>query len=42
MPDGAERTTSFDGEVSWSIGPQGAEIDQSVPLESVRRDADLQ
>jgi hypothetical protein len=42
MPDGGQRTSGFDGEISWSIGPKGAEIDRSVPLESVRRDADLQ
>jgi len=42
MPDGGERVDGFDGEVSWSMGPKGAEIDKSVPLESVRRDADLQ
>jgi hypothetical protein len=41
MPDGGERVDGFDGEVSWSMGPKGAEIDKSVPLESVRRDADL-
>ena len=42
MPDGAERTNGFDGEVSWTSGPKGAEIDKSVPVESVRRDSDLQ
>jgi len=42
MPDGGERTHGFDGQVSWSSGPKGAEIDKSVPVESVRRDADLQ
>ena len=42
MPDGEERVNGFDGEVSWSTGPKGAEIDKSTPLESVRRDADLQ
>ena len=39
MPDGAERTNGFDGEVSWTSGPKGAEIDKSVPVESVRRDS---
>jgi hypothetical protein len=42
MPDGGQRSSGFDGKISWSIGPKGAEIDTSVPLESVRRDADLQ
>lgn len=42
MPDGEERVNGFDGEVSWSTGPKGAEIDESTPVESVRRDADLQ
>ena len=41
-PDGRQRTNGFDGTTSWSIGPKGAEIDKSVPLESVRRDSDLQ
>jgi len=40
--NGEQQTAGFDGEVSWSIGPKGAEIDRSIPLESVRRDADLQ
>jgi hypothetical protein len=42
MPDGEQRVNGFDGEVSWTTGPKGAEIDKSTPLESVRRDADLQ
>jgi len=42
MPNGDHRTDGFDGQVSWSLGPKGAEIDRSTPLESVRRDADLQ
>jgi len=42
MPDGEQRVQGFDGEVSWSTSPKGAEIDKSTPLESVRRDADLQ
>jgi hypothetical protein len=41
-PDGGEITSGFDGAVSWSVGPGGASIDKSIPLESVRRDADLQ
>jgi hypothetical protein len=32
----------FDGEVSWSMGPRGAEIYKSSPVEAARRDADLQ
>jgi hypothetical protein len=42
LPDGGQRTDGFDGQISWSIGPKGAEVDRSVPLESVRRDGDLQ
>jgi hypothetical protein len=40
-PDGEQRVNGFDGEVFWSLGPKGAEIDKSTPLESVRRDSDL-
>lgn len=42
LPDGAEIDSGFDGTVSWTITPQGASIDKDTPLESVRRDADLQ
>ena len=42
MPDGAKRTGGFDGRTSWSVGPEGAEVDTSAPVESARRDADLQ
>jgi hypothetical protein len=42
MPNGEQRVRGFDGQVSWTTGPKGAEIDKSNPLESVRRDADLQ
>jgi len=42
MPNGEQHTNGFDGAISWSVGPKGAQIDKSVPLESVRRDADLQ
>ena len=42
LPDGHEITSGFDGSVSWSISPQGASIDKATPLESDRRDADLQ
>jgi hypothetical protein len=42
MPDGEQRVNGFDGEISWTMRPKGAEIDKSIPLESVRRDADLQ
>jgi hypothetical protein len=41
-PDGREITSGFDGSTSWEVGPDGASIDKSIPLESVRRDADLQ
>jgi len=42
-PDGTKTVSGFDGTVSWTINPDGgAEIDTSTPLESVRRDADLQ
>lgn len=41
-PDGTEIVSGFDGTVSWSITPQGASIDKDTPVESVRRDADLQ
>ena len=41
-PDGTKIVSGFDGTVSWTIGPDGAAIDTSTPLESVRRDADLQ
>jgi len=42
LPDGEQRTSGFDGKVSWSTDHKGAEVDDSTPLESVRRDADLQ
>lgn len=42
MPEGEQRVNGFDGEVSWTTGPKGVEIDKSAPLESARRDADLQ
>jgi outer membrane lipoprotein-sorting protein len=41
LPDG-EAVSGFDGSVSWTINPQGPQIDRSTPLEAVRRDADLQ
>jgi hypothetical protein len=41
-PNGTLSTSGFDGTVSWEIGPAGASIDTSTPLESIRRDADLQ
>jgi len=41
-PNGAEILQGFDGKISWSLTPQGASIDEDTPLESVRRDADLQ
>jgi len=42
LPDHSQIDSGFDGTVSWSITPQGASIDKDTPLESVRRDADLQ
>jgi hypothetical protein len=41
-PDGTEVTAGFDGKVSWTITPKGAEIDKDTPLDAIRRDADLQ
>jgi hypothetical protein len=41
-PDGVEILQGFDGSISWSLTPQGAGIDKDTPLESARRDADLQ
>ena len=43
LPNSEQRVSGFDGPVSWTTGaPGGAQIDKSVLLESVRRDADLQ
>jgi hypothetical protein len=42
LPDGKEIDSGFDGTVSWTMRPQGASIDKDTPLESARRDADLQ
>ena len=42
LPGGDQITSGFDGTVSWSIGPKGAIVDKSTPVEAVRRDADLQ
>jgi hypothetical protein len=41
-PDGREITSGFDGAVSWVISAEGASIDHDVPVESDRRDTDLQ
>ncbi len=41
-PDGTESVFGFDGKVSWAVTPKGASIDKDTPIESVRRDADLQ
>ena len=41
-PDGTEVSSGFDGKVSWTITPKGAEIDNDTPIEAIRRDADLQ
>jgi hypothetical protein len=40
--DGTQITAGFDGKVSWTITPKGAEIDKDTPLDAIRRDADLQ
>ena len=40
--DGTQITAGFDGKVSWTITPKGAAIDRDVPLDAIRRDADLQ
>jgi hypothetical protein len=40
--DGTQITAGFDGKVSWTITPNGAEIDKDTPLDAIRRDADLQ
>jgi hypothetical protein len=42
LPDGKEILQGFDGKVSWTVTSQGASIDKDTPLESIRRDADLQ
>lgn len=41
-PNGTEVIAGFDGKVSWTITPKGAEIDKDTPLDAIRRDADLQ
>jgi hypothetical protein len=42
QPDGKEILQGFDGKVSWSLTPQGANIDHDTAPEAIRRDADLQ
>jgi len=42
LPDGHEVLSGFNGGVSWSVSPKGASIDRDSPVESARRDADLQ
>ncbi len=41
-PDGTQVTSGFDGHISWTITPKGASVDKDTPVESVRRDSDLQ
>jgi hypothetical protein len=41
LPDGRESQSGFDGTTLWTIDSQGASIDKSTPVESIRRDADL-
>jgi len=40
--DGTQISVGFDGKVSWTITPKGAEINKDIALEAIRRDADLQ
>jgi hypothetical protein len=42
LPDGSNVTSGFNGQTAWTITAKGASIDSDVPLESNRRDADLQ
>ncbi len=42
LPGGGEILSGFDGAVSWTVTPNGAVIDNTSPLEAIRRDADLQ
>lgn len=42
QPDGKEILQGFDGKISWSVTPQGANIDKDTPVDASRRDADLQ
>jgi hypothetical protein len=42
LPDGHEVLSGFNGGISWSVSPKGASIDRDSPVESARRDADLQ
>lgn len=41
-PDGSEIQLGFDGATSWTITPKAVTIDKDTPVESNRRDADLQ
>ena len=41
-PAGTQIVAGFDGHVSWSVTPQGTDIDKDTALDAVRRDADLQ
>lgn len=40
--DGTQIIAGFNGKVSWTITPKGAEIDKDTALGAIRRDADLQ
>ena len=42
LPDGHEVLSGFNGGISWQVSPKGASIDKATPVESARRDADLQ
>jgi len=40
--DGTQIAAGFNGKVSWTMTPKGAEIDKDTALDAIRRDADLQ
>ena len=42
LPDGTQVTGGFDGKISWQIRDGKASIDKETPVESDRRDSDLQ
>jgi len=42
FPDGREVLSGFNGGISWQVSANGASIDRDSPVESARRDADLQ
>jgi hypothetical protein len=42
LPGGRESLSGYDGDLVWSLSPQGPSIDKDTPREAIRRDADLQ